>query len=292
MTETSQQHINNVLLLRVLCGKLIPVLDIYASGYITNAKELKELTQFFERLIHKIEAVQAQEDMAGYRQSTPPLYEDFGNGPDNMQRMWQVGRSDFISLVNRLELDWKMFGDKRLTADFKLDNDTDNLLNEIDSAVIRYDKNVKAKMELDKLRQAEDPKLDRLLTVWPTRNKDAQAISDKLKLEQKSYDAANGILNFYGEKIYIIKQPKMRGKDREKNPAKLMRSLFSVNTFPNSVPIREIFPVKSEVYPQNVIKRANSLVARINEGIQEKTPAKNVINHDKFKFFIENQYLK
>jgi len=114
----------------------------------------------------------------------------------------------------------------------------------------------------------------------------------KSLLEPGSYDAANGVLTINGQRAYIIKQPNMKGASNEKNPAKLMRLLFSVKTFSNAVPIRKIFPVKSEKYPPSIIKRANALVTDINERIQESRPVNKVVGHDGFKFYIESSYLK
>ncbi len=122
-------------------------------------------------------------------------------------------------------------------------------------------------------------------------NKHKQALENAC-VERGSYDAANGVLMLMGEPISIIKQPNKRGTKNEKNPAKLMRLLFDVNTFPGEVPIRKIFPVKTEQYTLVERRKARALVTYINECVQEKFQAEKLINCDKFKFYIEHRYLK
>lgn len=111
-------------------------------------------------------------------------------------------------------------------------------------------------------------------------------------VERNSYDAANGILMLMGEPINIIRQPNMRGRKNEKNPAKLLRALFDVNRFPDAIPIRDIFSVSTQEYPLGVRKKAQALVAEINKRVQDKFEAEKLINCDKYKFYIEPRYLK
>ncbi len=73
---------------------------------------------------------------------------------------------------------------------------------------------------------------------------------------------------------------------------KLMRELFYVNTFPNRVPIRVIYSVVGETYPQEIIKKARALVTEINRKIDDETGVNNLISCDEWRFEITSRYLK
>jgi len=127
----------------------------------------------------------------------------------------------------------------------------------------------------------------------------SQRIDDaNIKLDHRSYDAANGILTIHGEQIAIIRQKNMKGMRKEKKPAQLMRALFSPNTFPDPIPIRQIYPVDAqfykggEIYTPRVVNKASSLVTDINELFQEKFEGKKLIEIENSKFKIVDRYLK
>lgn len=119
----------------------------------------------------------------------------------------------------------------------------------------------------------------------------------QIRVEPSSYDAANGILTILGEQIQIIKQPNMKGKHRERNPAKVMRALFRLATFPSAVTFRTIFSIDPRThpegrYPSGVVNKASTLAAEINERIQEKFVGIKLIKSDDKCFFIDDRYLK
>jgi len=66
-----------------------------------------------------------------------------------------------------------------------------------------------------------------------------------VKVEPRSYDSANGVLNIAGIKVQIIKQPNKKGKMQESNEARLMRLLFNdVKSDFGSVPMRTVISVR------------------------------------------------
>ncbi len=120
-----------------------------------------------------------------------------------------------------------------------------------------------------------------------------------LKVEAHNYDPANGVLTIAGERINIISQPNKKGKDKESKQAQLMRLLFYGLTFPNQVSFKAIYNDKDTYvdlnrtkYKAEVIKKASSLRAAINKLVQEKIEVKELIKNDKYKFFINELYLK
>lgn len=116
--------------------------------------------------------------------------------------------------------------------------------------------------------------------------------ASRVRVEQTSYDPASGVLNIMGQKVMIIAQKNKIGKKNESKQAKLMRELFAVNTFPEPIPIRGIYSVRGDTYPQEIKKKARELVAEINRKIGEETSVKDLVNCDKWKFYIRSRYLK
>jgi hypothetical protein len=130
--------------------------------------------------------------------------------------------------------------------------------------------------------------------------KDLQKTEIKgLKVEAHNYDPANGLLTIAGEHIKIIGQPNKKGKDKESKQAQLMRLLFYSLTFPNQVAFKAIYDDKDTYvdinrtkYKADVVKKAASLAAAINKLVQEKLEVKELVKSDKYKFFINDLYLK
>ena len=265
-------------------------MDIQTSGYIDSPRKNDELISLIRELTNKIQSLVHTNDLMKYSRKLPVPYEEIGIKVENTYRMWQVYRDDYVSTINILDSIWRVNKGSGVLKNFKLTPSLQVLVDRVSEAIVLYQSEVVDKMKAEeKLRSIESPEMNKLLAIWP--NDEAMTQTKKMKLDQSSYDAANGILNIHGEKVRIIKQSNKKGLGRESKRAALMRALFSVKTFPNAVPIRQIYPVKSDVYPETVIKRANSLVTDINKQIQEKLPVEKVINHDKFKFYIEDRYL-
>lgn len=204
---------------------------------------------------------------------------------DIFAREWPDARKKLIGIIDDLNIE---LADTDM-ANIFIPKQATKQLQEFDRTIERYRKviAINQKKAAEQKAKAEHNRALLFSTSIAKRGE----FKGKLQLESSNYDAANGVLNMFGEQIFIIRQPNKKGTDKESKQAKLMRALFTVKTFPNTVPIRQIYPVKSEVYPPNIIKQANALVAEINERIQEKLPVNRVINHDKFKFYIEDRYL-
>ncbi|MCX6729824.1 MAG: hypothetical protein NTV95_04285 [Candidatus Saccharibacteria bacterium] len=116
--------------------------------------------------------------------------------------------------------------------------------------------------------------------------------ASRIRVEQTSYDPASGVLNIMGQGVAIIAQKNKHGKKNESKQAKLMRQLFDVNTFPKSLPIRKVYPVRGDTYPQETKKKARELVAAINRKVGKETSVTNLINCDDWRFQIASRYLK
>jgi hypothetical protein len=119
-----------------------------------------------------------------------------------------------------------------------------------------------------------------------------QVDTSRVRLEAGSYDPASGILKIAGEDVDIISQKNKFGKAKESKAARLVRLLFVVNTFPEPVSIRHIYTVRGDIYPQDVKKKARSLVTAINKKVKEKTGINDVISCDGWRFYITDHYLK
>lgn len=119
-----------------------------------------------------------------------------------------------------------------------------------------------------------------------------QVDTSRVRLEAGSYDPASGILKIAGEDVEIISQKNKFGKAKESKAARLMRLLFFVNTFSEPVPIRRVYTVRGDIYPQEVKKKARSLVTAINKKVKEKTGIDNLISCDGWRFYITDHYLK
>jgi hypothetical protein len=113
-----------------------------------------------------------------------------------------------------------------------------------------------------------------------------------VSVEAKNYDPASGTLMILGQQIQIINQKNKLGSKNESKQAQLMRELFIVNTFPRGVPIRHIYPVKGDIYPQEIIKKSRALAEEINRKIAEKTGVADLITSNKWRFEITPHYLK
>lgn len=116
-----------------------------------------------------------------------------------------------------------------------------------------------------------------------------------VSVEAKNYDPASGILMVLGQQIQIINQKNKLGRKNESKQAQLMRELFIVNTFPQRVAIKNIYPTKgvdTMGYPQETIKKARALTAEINRKIANKIGVDDLIASDNWRFEISSHYLK
>lgn len=276
-------------MLRVYSGKLIPLIELFVSEYITNKTKLGELNDYYSQLYRRITDILASSEFANYQKAFPELYDDLNIYPDDMARMWHFGKEQMLHFINLVEAVWKTEGHSKPDITLQLDVQTKHLLDKTDSLIIELSQYAEQQVSISRARHQSVNEAEELLKIWPWPVNDALS---NIKLEASSYDAANGLLTIHGQQVFIIKQPNMKGPKNEKYPAKLMRALFAVNTFPAAIPIRHIYPVKTEKYPPPIVKRVNKLVAQINEAILEKVPAKDVIKHDNFKFYINSIYLK
>ncbi len=116
--------------------------------------------------------------------------------------------------------------------------------------------------------------------------------ANRIRVEQTSYDPASGVLNIMGQKVIIIAQKNKHGKKNEGKQAQIMRAIFYVNTFPKAVAIREIYPVRGDIYPQEIKKKARELVAAINRKIKAEAGVSDLISCDDWRFQIASRYLK
>lgn len=116
--------------------------------------------------------------------------------------------------------------------------------------------------------------------------------ANRIRVEQTSYDPASGVLSIVGQKVIIIAQKNKHGKKNESKQAQLMRLLFYVNTFPKSLPIRAVYPVRGDTYTQEIKKKARELVAAINRKIKVETGVSDLISCDDWRFQIASRYLK
>src|ERR1700761_3229861 len=92
-------HINNVFLLRILSGKVIPLLDLYTAEHL-DIKTQQKLLDYFQQLVRLIEPIQAEEKAAGHDYTFPQPYEEWDGRFEMVDRMWPVYRFEYISKVN------------------------------------------------------------------------------------------------------------------------------------------------------------------------------------------------
>lgn len=116
-----------------------------------------------------------------------------------------------------------------------------------------------------------------------------------VSVEAKNYDPASGTLMLLGQQIRMIEQKNKLGRKNESKQAQLMRELFIVNTFPQRVALKHIYPTKGVEtmgYPQDVIKKSRALAAEINRKVKAKIGVDDLIISDDWRFEINPLYLK
>lgn len=116
--------------------------------------------------------------------------------------------------------------------------------------------------------------------------------TSRVRVEQISYDPASGVLNIVGQPVNIIGQKNKHGKKNESKQAQLMRLLFAVNTFPQAIPLRNIYTYRGLTYPQEIKRKARELVAEINRKINHETGVNDLLSCDDWRFQITPRYLK
>lgn len=124
-------------------------------------------------------------------------------------------------------------------------------------------------------------------------SKPIASVSEKIIVEPKSYDPANGVLQIAGHSIQIIKQPNQKGTQHESKQARLMRYLFNdVNTLRDGVPMRTIVSVRAYDFAPKHRKLVKSYVSEINKKLPQELLIKELIVTSQYAVMVDSRYLK
>lgn len=120
-----------------------------------------------------------------------------------------------------------------------------------------------------------------------------QAPDKRAKVEQRSYDHANGILTISGRQVRIIKQPNQKGWKSESREARLMRLLFKdVNSNFGTTPMRSVVSVRAYDFKPKHRKLVKSYASEINRKIHQETGIKEFLLTNQYAVMINELYLK
>ncbi len=119
-----------------------------------------------------------------------------------------------------------------------------------------------------------------------------QSAPERVVVEARNYDAANGILNVGGKLIHITRQSNRKGKQIEPRQAKLMRLLFNpVNNLQAGIPMRRVLSVRPADFGSEERKLVKSYIAEINKKVYEVTDIKELIISNQFACMVDKNYL-
>jgi hypothetical protein len=286
-----KQYWTNLLLLRIYCGKLIPVLDVFTSGYIDDDAQIIELDKCYKHLYTQVQVLLQRDGLSTYKTAFPELYDSLVS-VDDVARFWGVGREMMLNLVNRLESVWKVQGAHEFNGEIKLSESSIKLLAKTDKIIIETSASIKTQIKDKKAKQTMLREVEGLLEIWPQAN---QPTPKSLKLEPSSYDAANGVLVLNGHHIHVVKQPSRKGKGVETKQAYLLRLLFKdVNSMQNGIPMRTVLSVKATDFNSKKRKLVKNYVADINKKINAENLGEKPIElivHNQLAIMVNSLYL-
>ena len=125
-------------------------------------------------------------------------------------------------------------------------------------------------------------------TSNPTQNP-----SERVRVEPKSYDFANGILTIDGKQVPVIKQSNKKGKLHESKQARLMRLVFNdVKGDFGIASMRSVVSVRETLFGPEHRKLVKSYASEINKKIEEEASVKDFLLTNQQAVMINEIYLK